>query len=128
MPLIKNAVRLFATGSSAQRPLLGRYKAFPKTMFRVQGGSAVKLREYQEQAKRGRYSYDLEVASDGFVNPKKGDTFEGQLPFLMRFLAIFCSSTAHNRTERNVNQTNGTDLAGGGLRVPRSQRRCFRSP
>ncbi len=77
MPLLKNAVRLFATGRSGKRPLLGRYKAFPKTMFRVQYGTAVELREYEEQAKRGRYSYDLELASNGLVHAKKGKKFEG---------------------------------------------------
>jgi hypothetical protein len=59
------------------RPLLGRYTdTFPCELARVQSGRNVHLRDYEEQRKLGRVSYDLKL-KDGKVMPAEGPNFIG---------------------------------------------------
>ncbi|GJJ10232.1 hypothetical protein Clacol_004458 [Clathrus columnatus] len=59
------------------RPLIARYKdKVPVDLARVQSGRHVKLRDYENQVKIKRFSYDLKL-KDGKVYPAKGDYFIG---------------------------------------------------
>jgi hypothetical protein len=58
-------------------PLLGRYTTIPHELFRINASKKVILRNYEDQKKLGRSSYDLVVQPDGLVHPRPGDTFDG---------------------------------------------------
>lgn len=65
-------------------PLLGRFEGTTPSvdLFRIQNGTKVLLRDFAKQKAAGRASYDLHVAEDGLVHPKKGEYFEGTRPEL----------------------------------------------
>ncbi|KAK7460966.1 hypothetical protein VKT23_008894 [Stygiomarasmius scandens] len=67
--------RLYSTKPNP--PLLGRYTTIPYELFRINASEKVILRDYEDQMKKGRASYDLVTQPDGLVHPKPGDTFEG---------------------------------------------------
>ncbi|KAF8316765.1 hypothetical protein DL93DRAFT_2134684 [Clavulina sp. PMI_390] len=58
-------------------PLLGRYTKTPYELFRINASKKVILRDFVDQQKKGRSSYDLHVQPDGLVHPRPGDTFDG---------------------------------------------------
>ncbi|CAD6586564.1 MAG: hypothetical protein CYPHOPRED_003607 [Cyphobasidiales sp. Tagirdzhanova-0007] len=57
------------------RPLLGRYTVLPVELFRINSSEQIRLRDYAEQSKRGRTSYDLRLGSDGLVHPSDGENY-----------------------------------------------------
>lgn len=63
-----------------KRKLIGRYNATPIELYRIQTGVKVNLRDYEEQRKKGRTSFDL-VTKNGMVYPAEGEFFIG-MPFL----------------------------------------------
>ena len=62
------------------RPLLGRYNHVPVELARVQSGTNVRLRDYEQQKALKRFSYDLKLSPDGLVLPATGDNFIGTRP------------------------------------------------
>ncbi|TFK93981.1 hypothetical protein K466DRAFT_642504 [Polyporus arcularius HHB13444] len=58
------------------RPLLGRFDHIPVDLARVQSGTNVRLRDYEQQKALKRFSYDLKL-KDGLVHPAEGDNFIG---------------------------------------------------
>ncbi|KAI8913717.1 hypothetical protein BC831DRAFT_489973 [Entophlyctis helioformis] len=62
--------------SRQKQELLGRYKVVPVTLYRIQNGENVRLREHSEQKRLGRISFDYKLQPDGLVHPKKGPLFE----------------------------------------------------
>ncbi|KAH9931962.1 uncharacterized protein B0H18DRAFT_988909 [Fomitopsis serialis] len=68
--------RTYATAPTP-RPLLGRYNHVPVELARVQSGSNVNLRDYEQQKALKRFSYDLKLSPEGLVLPAKGDNFIG---------------------------------------------------
>ena len=62
------------------RPLLGRYTVLPVELFRINSSEQIRLRDYAEQSKRGRTSYDLRLGSDGLVHPSDGENYICTLP------------------------------------------------
>ncbi|CAF0780093.1 unnamed protein product [Brachionus calyciflorus] len=56
--------------------LLGRYtKTFPITLFRLQPGYDVKLREFFRQQAKNLPSYDFKIMKDGLIHPMTTDEF-----------------------------------------------------
>ncbi|KAI0709003.1 hypothetical protein C8Q76DRAFT_741854 [Earliella scabrosa] len=73
-------VSLFCRNYAAtpgSRPLLGRYNHVPVELARVQSGTNVRLRDYEQQKALKRFSYDLKLSPDGLVLPATGDNFIG---------------------------------------------------
>ncbi|GJN87387.1 hypothetical protein Rhopal_000336-T1 [Rhodotorula paludigena] len=56
--------------------MLGKHTVFPFEIFRVNAGHKVNLRDHDEQAAKGRSSYDLYKNADGLVEPIEGSMFE----------------------------------------------------
>ena len=69
--------RALSTKNATFKPLLGRYDIIPCDSFRINTSAKVILRDYDQQMKKGRSSYDLKIAEDGLVHPKPGPDFEG---------------------------------------------------
>ena len=67
--------RHFAAAAPS-RPLLGRYNHVPVDLARVQSGTNVRLRDYEQQKALKRFSYDLKL-KDSLVIPAEGDNFIG---------------------------------------------------
>lgn len=55
---------------------MGKYTETPVTLYRIQTGSKVKLRDFDVQKKAGKKSFDL-VTKNGLVYPATGDLFMG---------------------------------------------------
>ena len=49
---------------------------FPRTLFKVNAGEDVKLRDRETQHKKGKFPYDVEL-HDGLVFPNDSDLFKG---------------------------------------------------
>lgn len=75
-PILTHACRR-AYATKPNPPLLGRYTTIPYELFRINASKKVILRNFEDQKKLGRSSYDLVVQEDGLVHPRPGDTFDG---------------------------------------------------
>ena len=84
VPSITFAFRRGYAAAPPSRPLLGRYDHVPVELARVQSGTNVRLRDYEQQKARKRFSYDLKL-QDGLVLPAKGDNFIGALLYCYSF-------------------------------------------
>lgn len=62
------------------------FSSFPKTLYRVQSKLPVALREYKEQLKRGRTSFDIKLSSRGYCVPMFGNVYH--TPNGMTLLAL----------------------------------------
>jgi hypothetical protein len=51
--------------------LLGRYKTFPITLYRLQQNKKVILKEFLAQAELGKNSYDYRLQEDGLIHPNE---------------------------------------------------------
>ncbi|CDO74786.1 hypothetical protein BN946_scf185001.g34 [Trametes cinnabarina] len=71
--LFPSLLRQYAT-SPSPRPLLGRFDHID--LARVQSGTNVRLRDYEQQKALKRFSVDLKL-KDGLVHPAEGDHFIG---------------------------------------------------
>ncbi len=56
--------------------LIGKYKVFPITLYRLQQKKTVKLSDMLSQLKKGRSSFDFTLR-EGMIYPNTTDTFEG---------------------------------------------------
>jgi len=57
--------------------LIGRHTVLPLPLFRIQSGDKASLREYEDQKKKGRTSFDLKLGADGKVHPAPCPEFIG---------------------------------------------------
>ena len=55
--------------------LLGRYKTFPVTLYRLQQKKEVLLRDFMTQTNLGRNSYDFRLGEDGLIHPNESEFF-----------------------------------------------------
>lgn len=55
--------------------LLGRYKTFPISLYRLQQKKDVKLRDFHSQQIIGRNSYDFILKKDGLIHPNDTEFF-----------------------------------------------------
>lgn len=57
--------------------LLGKYKKFPITLYRLQQSKEAKLRDMHSQFNKGKRSFDFVLNKDGLVHPNKTNDFIG---------------------------------------------------
>lgn len=76
--LLPSLRRQYASAAKAPspRPLLGRFDHIPIDLARVQSGTNVRLRDYEQQKALKRFSFDLKL-KDGLVHPAEGENFIG---------------------------------------------------
>lgn len=59
------------------KQLVKRFQKLPITLYRIQPGLPVSLRDFDTQQAKGRESYDLKIHSDNLVHPAQGDEWIG---------------------------------------------------
>jgi hypothetical protein len=82
LPSVASAFRRHYAATAPSRPLLGRYNRVPVELARVQSGTNVRLRDYEQQKALKRFSYDLKLKDD-LVMPAEGDNFIGASPWCL---------------------------------------------